>query len=267
MPKKSGKSENVQVIVRLRPLSRKEIEAGMKDVTTVNLSENTVIVDGAGVDGRPWGFDAVYTNSFSQKDVYLQTIHPVVETVLQGYNATIFAYGQSGTGKTYTMCGNLDKPDELGIIPNALNHIFTTISEWQSEKMEYSVKASFVELYNGKCRDLLVDGRLNLELKENAQKLFYVKDLSLYDVHSMKEAMDLMTDGLTRREVKSTELNSDSSRSHSLFTVYVRTHDVEQDLRTESKLLLVDLAGSERAIQSADFREKLSKKERTLTSH
>ena len=247
MSKKPGsKGENVQVILRVRPLNKKELEAGNKDCVQIDLSENAVFVDGAGVDGRAWAFDSVYNNSFAQKDVYLQSIHPVVETVLQGYNATIFAYGQSGTGKTYSMCGNLTKPSEYGIIPHALDHIFSTISEMRSERHEYYCQASFVELYNGKCRDLLVDGKTNLDLKENVQKLFYVKDLSMHEISNTLQAMTLMESGITRREVKSTDLNSDSSRSHSLFTVYVKTWDKEQDLRTEAKLNLVDLAGSER---------------------
>jgi hypothetical protein len=243
---KKSKSENVQVIVRIRPLNRKEIDAGYKDCVNIDIGGSSVSVEGAGVEGRTFAFDAVYTNAFAQKDVYLQSIHPVVETVLQGYNGTIFAYGQSGTGKTYSMVGNLDNPKQHGIIPHALEHIFTAINEMKSDKMEYTVQASFVELYNGKCRDLLVDGKLNLELKENAQKLFFVKDLSLWEIKDTMNAMQLMEDGITRREVKATELNSDSSRSHSLFTVYVRTWDKEQDLRTEAKLNLVDLAGSER---------------------
>lgn len=254
---KKQKSENVQVILRVRPINRKETEAGFKECVAVDLSANSVTVNGAGIDGRQFAFDAVYTNAFAQKDVYLQSIHPVVETVLQGYNATIFAYGQSGTGKTFSMVGNLENQKQYGIIPHALEHIFSSIRELQSEKFQYSVRASFLELYNGKCRDLLVDGKTNLELKENAQKLFFVKDLTSHEIADTLGAMALMEDGITRREVKATELNADSSRSHSIFTVYVRTWDKEQDLRTEAKLNLVDLAGSERQSKTGTSGEAL----------
>jgi len=255
---KKNKSENVQVIVRVRPMNEKERNRGDKEAVKLDLAANNITVEGADVASKTFGFDAVYNNSFSQKDVYLQSIHAVVETVLQGFNATIFAYGQSGTGKTYSMAGVLSDPKQQGIIPNALNHIFDTIRNLSTDNMEYSVMASFVELYNGKCRDLLVDGRANLELKENQAKQFFVKDLTHHVVKDTMEAMKLMDAGLARREVKSTDLNADSSRSHSLFSVYVRTHDKVNDVRTESKLNLVDLAGSERQKQSGATGETLN---------
>ena len=172
---KKNKSENVQVIVRVRPINKKELEGGHTECTKLDFANNTIAVDGAGIDGRLFGFDAVYNNSFSQNDVYIQTIRPVVNTVLEGFNATIFAYGQSGSGKTHSMAGSPHDPDLQGIIPRALNHIFEHITAAQAQgKLEYTVMASYVELYNGKCRDLLVDGRNNLELKENSNKLFFV---------------------------------------------------------------------------------------------
>jgi hypothetical protein len=253
-----GKSENVQVIVRLRPMNSKEKARGDKEAVVLDLAANNITVDAGEGAPKTFGFDAVYNNSFSQRDVYLQSIHAVVETVLQGFNATIFAYGQSGTGKTYSMAGVLSDPKQLGIIPNALNHIFDTINNLGNDNMEYSVMASFVELYNGKCRDLLVEGRLNLELKENQQKQFYVKDLSHHVIRTTMDAMGLMDQGLSRREVKSTDLNADSSRSHSLFSVYVRVHDKVNDVKTESKLNLVDLAGSERQKASGATGETLN---------
>ena len=254
---KPSKSENVQVILRLRPLNKKELAAGHHSVVNPDIANGCVYVAEAGVDGRAWGFDAVYTNAFTQRDVYNQSIRPLVNSVIAGFNGTIFAYGQSGTGKTYSMSGDMSSKEAYGITPNAVDHIFTHINETKSPKIEYQVKATYVELYQGKCRDLLVDGQLNLELKENAQKLFYVKDLSEHEIESTEHAMQLMEEGLKRREVKSTELNADSSRSHSLFTLIVKVWDKEQDLRTESKLNLVDLAGSERQSKTGATGETL----------
>eukprot|EP00760_Papus_ankaliazontas_P038425 PhM_4_TR9130/c0_g1_i1/m.7566/K10394/KIF3A; kinesin family member 3A len=244
---KKGSSENVQVVVRLRPLSEKERKAGHEQATAADLSSNSISVTVPDTgDSKTWTFDQVFTDVFTQRDIYLQVAHPVVESVINGYNATIFAYGQSGTGKTYTMTGRLDKQEEIGIIPNALNHIFSVVSAVDATKKEYTIQVSYLELYNGQCRDLLVENKHNLEIKENSHKVFYVKDLSMWDVKDAESALRLMDEGLTRREVKATELNADSSRSHSIFAVHVKCYDVERDVRTESKLNLVDLAGSER---------------------
>lgn len=249
---KKSKSENVQVVVRVRPKNAREIREEGKDVVMLDHSTNSVSVDEGSGTMRTFAFDGCYDNKFSQRQIFNDSILPVVETVINGYNSTIFAYGQSGTGKTHTISGDLNDPDQYGVIPLSLEYIFNYIKEQQSPNLEFGVNVSFVEIYLGKCRDLLVDhgpnsdGAHNLELRENAQKLFYVQGLSSRVIDSIAAGMRLMDEGLGRREVKSTKLNNTSSRSHAVFSMNIRRHDKVADTRTEAKLLLVDLAGSER---------------------
>eukprot|EP00756_Hemistasia_phaeocysticola_P025903 Hpha_TRINITY_DN16030_c2_g2::TRINITY_DN16030_c2_g2_i1::g.120827::m.120827/K20196/KIF3B; kinesin family member 3B len=250
MGKKGEKSENLQVCVRVRPLSDKEQRDGCKEVVTTDLVQNSVTVQQAADHGdfKTFCFDQIYNRDFTQKDIYLRTTHPVVESVLEGYNSTVFAYGQSGTGKTHTMTGVIGTPEQ-GVIPNALTHIFESIAAADPERVTHTVSVSFLELYNGKCRDLLTDKKRNLELKENAHKLFFVKDLEKVVITGgMPQCMRLMEEGSHRRETGATQLNQDSSRSHSVFTVEITAFNREHEPPTTcvSKLNLVDLAGSER---------------------
>ncbi|KAJ9449052.1 Kinesin-like protein FLA10 [Diplonema papillatum] len=259
MRKKDASSENVQVVVRVRPISHRELELKTKEVVTTDVSNNTVSVQADDSSFKSFTFDQIYNKQFDQKSIYLQTIHPLVQSVLAGYNATVFAYGQSGSGKTHTMTGQLNTPDQ-GIIPNALQHIFEAVrQEEAATKKQFTILVTYLELYNGKCRDLLTDTKKNLELKENEQKLFYVKDLEKMRVSSVGQCMQLMLDGHKRREVGSTLLNQDSSRSHSVFTVEVTCLNQEEEPPTAvvSKLNLVDLAGSERQTKTAAEGDRL----------
>eukprot|EP01006_Ploeotia_vitrea_P032771 TRINITY_DN64954_c0_g1_i1.p1 TRINITY_DN64954_c0_g1~~TRINITY_DN64954_c0_g1_i1.p1 ORF type:complete len:990 (-),score=149.13 TRINITY_DN64954_c0_g1_i1:933-3902(-) len=244
---KKGGGENIQVVVRCRPMNQKEKDKGCKGVVEVDVASNSITVNNAG-SPITWTFDSVYNASFAQKDIYLQTVNPVVESVLAGYNATVFAYGQSGTGKTHTMTG-VPGSEQAGVIPRTFEHIFGHIQHLQNEKKVYSVRCSMLELYNGKIRDLLgKNTKKSLDIKENAQHVFYVKDLESRQVTEGPQALEYMEEGIAKREVAATELNADSSRSHSVFTIEIMCVDSEQDppATITSKLNLVDLAGSER---------------------
>ena len=178
-----------------------------------------------------------------------------MESVLNGYNATAFAYGQSGTGKTYTMTGG-PTPSTAGIIPNALSHFFESIQQEEKNSdshKTFSIRVSYVEIYNGKCRDLLTDESENLEIKENEHKIFYVQGLQAVKVISPEQCIKLLEEGANRREVGATQLNQDSSRSHSVFTVELTsvTHEDENPVIVTSKFNMVDLAGSERVSKTA----------------
>jgi len=157
--------------------------------------------------------------------VYDESAFPLVESVLEGYNGTIFAYGQTGCGKTHTMMGLKDDPSERGIIPNAFAHIFGCIDQETSTK-KYLVRASYLEIYNEDIRDLLGrDVDKKLELKEDPQKGVFVKDLTGCIVKSIPEIEKLMVQGSTNRKTGETAMNKDSSRSHSIFTIYIETSE------------------------------------------
>ncbi|CAM9257796.1 unnamed protein product [Lampetra planeri] len=183
-----------------------------------------------------------------QSDIYDDAVRPLVDSVLQGFNGTIFAYGQTGTGKTYTMLGDSREPDKKGIIPNSFQHIFTHISRSQNQK--YLVRSSYLEIYQEEIRDLLrKDNNKRLELKENMDYGVYVKDLSSVVTKNATEIEHVMHMGDQSRSVGFTNMNERSSRSHAIFVITVECSeegpDGEDHIRV-GKLNMVDLAGSER---------------------
>ncbi|KFP09875.1 Kinesin-like KIF3C, partial [Egretta garzetta] len=197
---------------------------------------------------KTFTFDAVYDASSKQADLYDETVRPLIDCVLQGFNGTIFAYGQTGTGKTYTMQGAWAEPEKRGIIPLSFEHIFTHIS--RSQNQQYLVRASYLEIYQEEIRDLLAkDQSKKLELKENPETGVYIKDLSSFVTKNVKEIEHVMNLGSQTRSVGSTNMNEHSSRSHAIFLITIECSEMgpdgEEHIRV-GKLNLVDLAGSER---------------------
>ncbi|CCW70790.1 unnamed protein product [Phytomonas sp. Hart1] len=244
-------AENIKVLVRCRPLNDKEKDNGHKDCVELDLTAHTVSI--RSISGEPdrWTFDAVINNTFSQKDIFTQFIMPLVDSVLDGFNATVFAYGQSGSGKTHTMTGALNEDGMEGIIPRSVKHIFQSMKDVLANvsTKSYSIHACFVEIYNGKVRDLLSKQQLTLDVRENKDHTFFVQGANVPEVRLPEDVIRLMDEGTERRRTGSTELNADSSRSHSIFTLVLAcTETLEDGLTTSvtSKLNLVDLAGSER---------------------
>ena len=244
-------TEKIKVLVRVRPLNRRELDAGMKQAVDVDLAEGTVTVNHeCGAPDR-WTFHAVMNNRYSQKDIFVTFIQPMVDSVMEGFNTTIFAYGAYGSGKTYTMSGIQNSEMDLsGIIPRSFTYIFNHIKERRHPNISYSLRCSFLELYNGKIRDLLAEEQVTLKIRQHKyKKTFYVLDLSQPEVNSTQGMLSLMEEGTIRRQVAATELSTDSSRSDAIFTVSIQmVENLENgECRTvTSKLNLVDLAGSNR---------------------
>ena len=144
--------------------------------------------------------------------------------MLEGYNGTIFAYGQTGCGKSFSMQGINDPATQRGIIPRSFEHIFEAIDA--SENMKYLVHASYLEIYNEDIRDLLgPDIKKKLELKEHPERGVYVKDISLHAVSNTAECEAMMAQGWKNRATGATKMNADSSRSHSIFTINIEMMD------------------------------------------
>lgn len=202
-----------------------------------------------GGDPKVFTFDAIYDWNSKQIDIYDETARPIVQAVLEGFNGTIFAYGQTGTGKTFTMEGKRSVPELRGIIPTSFEHIFREISD-AKEGQQYLVRASYLEIYKEEIRDLLSKSQKhNLPLKEKPDSGVYVKDLSSFVVKSVKEIEHVMNVGNKNRSVGATNMNIDSSRSHAIFLVTVECSELGADGESHirvGKLNLVDLAGSER---------------------
>ena len=180
--------------------------------------------------------------------------------MLEGYNGTIFAYGQTGTGKTHTMTGKETDLEEKGIMPRSFEDVFRRI-EGDSEQTQFLIRASYLEIYNEEIRDLLAKNPRNrLDLHEKPDSGVYVRDLSYFAVKSVAEIQDVLKIGMKNRSTGATNMNLQSSRSHSLFQVTIERSEIGADGKQHiraGKLNMVDLAGSERIAKTGATGDRL----------
>ncbi|XP_031175415.1 kinesin-like protein KIF3A isoform X1 [Sander lucioperca] len=251
-PDKQEVNDNVKVVVRCRPFNQKEKMMSHKQAVIVDENRGTITVNKLETPHEPpktFTFDTVFGPDSKQLDVYNLTARPIIDSVLEGYNGTIFAYGQTGTGKTFTMEGVRAVPELRGIIPNSFAHVFGHIAKAEGDT-RFLVRVSYLEIYNEEVRDLLgKDQMQRLEVKERPDVGVYIKDLSGYVVNNADDMDRIMTMGHKNRSVGATNMNEHSSRSHAIFTITIECSekgvDGNQHVRM-GKLHLVDLAGSER---------------------
>ena len=259
----SKNMECVKVVVRCRPLNHKEVSDGHSSCIEMFPNKGLVEIKNPALGPtdplKTFTFDAVYDCNSKQLDLYAETFAPLVDSVLDGFNGTIFAYGQTGTGKTYTMEGVKDDQSQRGVIPNSFDHIFSHIAK--SENQQYLVRASYLEIYLEDVRDLLAkDQTKNLELKERPDTGIYVKDLSSFVCKSVSEIEHVMAVGNQNRSVGKTEMNEHSSRSHAIFIITVECSELDMEGQAHirvGKLNLVDLAGSERQAKTGAVGDRL----------
>ncbi|XP_062962373.1 kinesin-like protein KIF17 isoform X2 [Cynocephalus volans] len=255
-------SESVKVVVRCRPMSRRERELNCRPVVAVDGARGWCFIRNPGAPDEPpkqFTFDGAYCMDHVTEQIYNEIAYPLVEGVTEGYNGTIFAYGQTGSGKSFTMQGLREPSSQRGIIPRAFEHIFESVQ--CAENTKFLVRASYLEIYNEDVRDLLgADTKQKLELKEHPEKGVYVKGLSMHTVHSVAQCERIMETGWKNRSVGYTLMNKDSSRSHSIFTISIEICAVDErgkDHLRAGKLNLVDLAGSERQSKTGATGERL----------
>ncbi|XP_060537450.1 kinesin-like protein KIF3A [Cylas formicarius] len=250
-------SENIGVFVRIRPMNQKETSEQESNIVICDYKENILALTKGEVHCRTFKFDHIFGPLSTQLDVYVKVAAPIVEQALTGYNGTIFAYGQTGTGKTYTMAGENNVAELRGIIPNTFSHIFAQIAH-ASEEKSFVVKVTYLEIYNEEVRDLLSDNpNKKLQIKERTDIGVYVKDLSGFTVDSVESIMKLLNAGNKNRVTRSTLMNDVSSRSHAIFTITIESKNRMSNKTTVGKLNLVDLAGSERASRTQATGERL----------
>uniref|UniRef100_UPI0037E73BF8 kinesin heavy chain n=1 Tax=Semicossyphus pulcher TaxID=241346 RepID=UPI0037E73BF8 len=230
---------NIKVLCRFRPLNKSEIIRGDKFIP-IFQREDTVILG-----GKSYVFDQVFPTNTTQEQVYNTCAKQIVKDVLGGYNGTIFAYGQTSSGKTHTMEGNLHNPQGMGIIPRIAEDIFEHIFA-MDENLEFHIKVSYFEIYMDKIRDLLDVTKTNLSVHEDKHRVPYVKGCTERFVTSPEEVMDVIDEGKANRHVAVTNMNEHSSRSHSIFLINIKQENVETEQKLCGKLYLVDLAGSEK---------------------
>ncbi|XP_030067462.1 kinesin-like protein KIF3A isoform X1 [Microcaecilia unicolor] len=260
---KPESSDNVKVVVRCRPLNEREKAMCNRMAVGVDEMRGTITVhkvDSPNEPPKTFTFDTVFGPQSKQLDVYNLTARPIIDSVLEGYNGTIFAYGQTGTGKTFTMEGVRAVPELRGIIPNSFAHVFGHIAKAEGDT-RFLVRVSYLEIYNEEVRDLLgKDQTQRLEVKERPDVGVYIKDLSAYVVNNADDMDRIMTLGHKNRSVGATNMNEHSSRSHAIFTITIECSEkgVDGNMHVRmGKLHLVDLAGSERQAKTGATGQRL----------
>eukprot|EP00752_Nemacystus_decipiens_P003563 g3286.t1 len=234
-------SSAVRVVVRVRPQNKKEIEAG-GTVCVTFPSEETIELNEAKKT-----YDRVFDPSATQQEVFDYVAKPLVSDLFDGYNGTIFAYGQTSSGKTHTMEGPSIHDEELaGVIPRTVREIFLAVAE-APDSVEFVIKVSYIEIYMEKIRDLLDNyhTKMNLPVREDKQRGVYVAGATEEYVTSAEELIAVMSAGAKNRVTAATGMNQGSSRSHSVFIISLQQRDVNDSSTKTGMLFLVDLAGSE----------------------
>jgi hypothetical protein len=259
--------ENITCYVRCRPLNQRELELG---ANCIDISKDKKSITLKNYDNN-YIYDKIFPAETDQKTIFNEIGLPLVKKFLSGYNSTIFAYGQTGTGKTHTIIGPLeslfdDNNDNFGLIPNILNFLFNnkeeatniirSSSKEKAEKIDYSLSCSCIEIYQEHLIDLLSSNNGGFEkedeilkIREDPKKGMYIENLTELEISSAKKAKEALISGFKNRHVASTSMNRESSRSHLIYTLFLIS-SFEMDggliITRTSRLHLVDLAGSER---------------------
>ncbi|XP_032097721.1 kinesin-like protein KIF19 [Sapajus apella] len=266
--KDSGDSKDQQLMValRVRPISVAELEEGATLIAHKVDEQMVVLMDPMEDPDdilrahrsreKSYLFDVAFDFTATQEMVYQATTKSLIEGVISGYNATVFAYGPTGCGKTYTMLGTDHEP---GIYVRTLNDLFRAIEE-TSNDMEYEVSMSYLEIYNEMIRDLLNPSLGYLELREDSKGVIQVAGITEVSTINAKEIMQLLMKGNRQRTQEPTAANQTSSRSHAVLQVAVRQRsrvkNILQEVR-QGRLFMIDLAGSERASQTQNRGQRM----------
>ncbi|KAB7502694.1 Carboxy-terminal kinesin 2 [Armadillidium nasatum] len=270
---------NIRVFCRVRPLLKEEIanNGGLDIIPHISfLDEKSLEViknpnfDGSSISGLKarnnnyeFNFDRVFSPSSSQADVF-EEMSQLVQSALDGYNVCVFAYGQTGSGKTYTMEGVYNDSDSEGMIPRTVSHIFETLDDFKEKGWNYTIEASFLEIYNESIRDLLASPKdvknINYDIKftDGKKQDTYVTNLKVIPVESASHIYSLLSIAQKHRAVAATNMNERSSRSHSVFQLRLKGRNEKTEEACEGNLNLVDLAGSERLKDSGSEGARLT---------
>eukprot|EP00761_Pharyngomonas_kirbyi_P014435 gb/GECH01014465.1/.p1 GENE.gb/GECH01014465.1/~~gb/GECH01014465.1/.p1 ORF type:complete len:867 (+),score=318.12 gb/GECH01014465.1/:1-2601(+) len=238
-------NQNVRVVVRFRPPNSREKSEDVHTKVDLQYVEDTrVEISMTGMPDDKFNFDHVFKPDTDQENFYRITAKPIIKEVLSGFNGTVFAYGQTGAGKSHCIMGNRDEEESRGVIPRASQDIFDAIED-EDEDTEFKIKVSYLEIYNESIQDLFDTTKRNLKVHESPTRGIYVADLTEYYVSEPDEIYRLLDLGSENKVVAQTKMNAVSSRSHSVFTIHVEQKNSEGSTKN-GKFNIVDLAGSEK---------------------
>ena len=253
-----SKSANVKVYCRIRPENEKEKQSGMKTcITATSESSVKIFTESIGIDTgkessksksdnfQTFTFDGVFPPEEEQENIFNVVAKPLINGALEGINGTLFCYGQTSSGKTYTMEGIHNDPKLMGVIPRMMEYIFIVIEKANSE-IEYSVKCQYYQIYNEKIQDLLDIRKKDLAIREDKNKGIWVEDCTEANVSCQEEMYEVFKEGSNNRTVSATNMNKGSSRSHSLFVVTLFQRNTITGSSKTGRIYFVDLAGSEK---------------------
>ena len=245
-------SENIKVCLRIRPMSLQE--KSRNDTSCIEPVSNEQLILSHKNLRRSYTFNIVFSPESSQEDIFFNcSIDKLIDSALDGYSVTIFAYGQTGSGKTYTIMGRDDAINEKilsnnkfsGIMPKSIKYIWSTVGNRQQK---YYIKVSFLEIYNEQINDLLNPTNTNLQIRWDKKQGFFVEGLLVIECKKPQDIVEIILQGTKNRKKGSHDLNKDSSRSHSILTVYLISeyNSGGESYKKYGKISFVDLAGSER---------------------
>jgi kinesin family member 17 len=241
------KPGGLQVLVRCRPLLPFEIATNRKSIISINNENPIVRINNpkARQSSTDFAFDFAYNEEITQEKIYASAVYPMIESVLEGNNATIFSYGYTAVGKSYTIQGN---PSHLGLLPRSFEHIFYAIE--QSPMDIFLLSVSFFEIYNDQVFDLLNNSPNNaVRVKESKQGVFYPSNLASIHVHSVQEMKDILAKGKSKLHGIRTMMNNASSVSHLVYNIRIERAKQDSDGNMQyivGRLKVVDLAGYEK---------------------
>lgn len=234
-------NDNVKVAIRVRPLNQKEkSECIGKLCISVDISNNRIIMESK-ANPKSFTYDFVGDQDITQEELFEVIGRPIASSCLAGYNGTIFAYGQTGGGKTHTILGpsslNLlsthsSDYNHRGLLPRSLEFIFNSVKKEikRCSGVEFLLRVSFLEIYNEQINDLLIPEQRNLQIREDIKKGIYIEGLQQETVLSFEETLELLNRGIKNRHVGATSMNKESSRSHSVFTFAIESKEKKDDL-------------------------------------
>ncbi|KAL3828638.1 hypothetical protein ACJIZ3_017440 [Penstemon smallii] len=260
------KDHNVQVIIRVRPLSSSEIS--VQGNSRCVKQDSSQSITWTGHPESRFTFDIVADENVSQEMLFKVAGVRLVENCMEGYNSCMFAYGQTGSGKTHTMLGDIEggarrHSVNCGMTPRVFEYLFSRIQKdkdaRREEKLKFTCRCSFLEIYNEQIVDLLDPSSANLQIREDTKKGVYVENLTEIEVTSARDVIQQLIQGSANRKVAATNMNRASSRSHSVFTCIIESKWESQGVTHYrfARLNLVDLAGSERQKSSGAEGERL----------
>ncbi|XP_060169976.1 kinesin-like protein KIN-12E [Lycium barbarum] len=260
------KDHNVQVIIRIRPLSSSELS--LQGHAKCVRQESSQTITWTGHPESRFTFDMVADETVTQEMLFKAAGVPMVENCMEGYNSCVFAYGQTGSGKTHTMLGDIEGGTRrhsvnCGMTPRVFEYLFSRIQKEREARREENIKftcrCSFLEIYNEQILDLLDPSSVNLQIREDTKKGIHVEDLKEIEVTSARDVMQQLLQGAANRKVAATNMNRASSRSHSVFTCVIESKWESQGVTHHrfARFNLVDLAGSERQKSSGAEGERL----------